>query len=98
MTADPPGTPPAVEAARHLALGVEYDGAQFSGWQRQRDLPSVQEALETALSRVADAPVRVTAAGRTDAGVHATGQVVAFTTPNPRPARAWTAGVSREQP
>ena len=65
-----------------IALGIEYDGAAFHGFQRQANAPSVQEALETALSTVAAQPVRVTAAGRTDAGVHATGQVVSLTAPS----------------
>ncbi|MCR9068389.1 MAG: tRNA pseudouridine(38-40) synthase TruA [Rhodobacteraceae bacterium] len=57
------------------ALKLEYDGAPFAGWQRQADQPSVQGALEAALARLeADVP-SIAAAGRTDAGVHATGQV-----------------------
>lgn len=57
------------------ALQIEYDGAPFRGWQRQNDLPSVQESLETALAGVVGGPVTVQGAGRTDAGVHASGQV-----------------------
>ncbi|MCX8507599.1 MAG: tRNA pseudouridine synthase A, partial [Rhodobacteraceae bacterium] len=58
-----------------FALKIEYDGGPFAGWQRQSGQPSVQEAVETALRRLqADAP-GIAAAGRTDAGVHATGQV-----------------------
>jgi tRNA pseudouridine38-40 synthase len=58
------------------ALKIEYDGTPFAGWQRQRDVPSVQEAVERALMKLeADIPPLV-AAGRTDKGVHATGQVV----------------------
>jgi tRNA pseudouridine38-40 synthase len=76
----------------HLALGVEYDGSRFHGWQWQPDHPSVQKTLEDALSRIAAAPVRVAASGRTDAGVHATGQVVSFTTAAPRPDDAWLRG------
>lgn len=56
-------------------LTLEYDGAPFAGWQRQAGLPSVQEALETAAAAIDGAPVEVTGAGRTDAGVHALGQV-----------------------
>ena len=62
------------------ALGLEYDGRAFHGFQRQRNATSVQETLEDALSRVADHSIRVTAAGRTDARVHATQQVVSFDT------------------
>lgn len=57
------------------ALRIEYDGGPFAGWQRQTDLPSVQGALEAALARIDAGPHGVAAAGRTDAGVHATGQV-----------------------
>ena len=75
-------------------LGVEYDGGGYSGWQRQRHSPSVQEALEDALGRVADEPVKTVAAGRTDAGVHATKQVVSFVTAARRPLKAWRDGVN----
>ncbi len=57
------------------ALILEYDGRPFAGWQRQKDLPSVQESVERALARIDPAAPGVTGAGRTDAGVHATGQV-----------------------
>ncbi len=77
-----------------IALGVEYDGSGFQGWQWQRHGPSVQETLETALARVADRPVQTVAAGRTDAGVHATGQVASFADAPPRPLRAWRDGVN----
>lgn len=60
---------------------VHYDGSAFHGWQLQPDARTVQEALEGALSRVLDAPTRVDAAGRTDAGVHAAGQEIAFDAP-----------------
>ena len=56
-------------------LTLEYDGRPFSGWQRQSDRPSVQQALEDAAARLNGGPVTVYGAGRTDAGVHATGQV-----------------------
>ena len=78
------------------ALGVEYNGGAHSGWQRQRHSPSVQEELEDALSRVADRPVRTVAAGRTDAGVHATKQVVSFNTSAHRPPQAWRDGVNTQ--
>jgi tRNA pseudouridine38-40 synthase len=81
-----------------VALGVEYDGGAFNGFQIQRNAPSVQEALETALTRIAAAPIRVAAAGRTDAGVHATGQVVAFSSPVSRPLSAWLRGVNALTP
>ncbi|MEO0914003.1 MAG: tRNA pseudouridine(38-40) synthase TruA, partial [Pseudomonadota bacterium] len=57
------------------ALKIEYDGTPFRGWQRQSHLPSVQEAVETALAQIGEAEALVYGAGRTDAGVHATGQI-----------------------
>lgn len=77
-----------------VALGVEYDGGAFSGYQQQPQVASVQETLQNALSQIANEPIRLAAAGRTDAGVHATGQVVAFETAAARPERAWTEGVN----
>jgi tRNA pseudouridine38-40 synthase len=61
-----------------IALGIEYDGAKYCGWQRQVDVDSVQERLEKALSHIANKPIAVFCAGRTDTGVHGTGQVVHF--------------------
>ncbi len=75
-----------------FACGVEYDGADFSGWQRQPHAPSVQAAVEAALSRVANHPVTVCCAGRTDAGVHATGQVIHFDSEAVRSPRSWLLG------
>ncbi len=75
-----------------IAIGIEYDGRAYCGWQQQDDAPSVQESLERALSRVADSPVALTAAGRTDAGVHARIQIAHFDTPSVRSSRAWVLG------
>ena len=75
-----------------IALGVEYDGTAFCGWQTQPAARSVQQTLEAALSRVADHPVRVHCAGRTDAGVHALEQVVHFDSEADRSERAWVLG------
>lgn len=90
---DPPDRDPARPPCR-IALVVEYDGTGFSGWQRQSSppLPTVQASLEQALTRIADHPVRVLCAGRTDAGVHATGQVVHFDARQDRGAKAWRRG------
>ena len=62
-----------------VAMGVEYDGSSFHGWQLQDNVDSVQGGLEQAISNVADHPVRVHCAGRTDAGVHGEAQVVQVT-------------------
>jgi len=85
------------------ALGVEYDGGGFRGWQRLTppgtpDGDTVQGVLETALSSVADAPVSTVCAGRTDAGVHARRQVVHFDTDAVRNLRAWTLGATTRLP
>ena len=77
-----------------IALIIEYSGMAYCGWQRQSHSPSVQETLERALSRIADHPVRVFCAGRTDTGVHATAQVVHFELQNPRPLNAWLRGAN----
>ena len=77
-----------------IALGVEYDGSDFAGWQRQAHARSVQETVERALSKVADHDVTVTCAGRTDAGVHASGQVIHFDTEARRSAFAWVMGAN----
>lgn len=82
-----------------IALGIEYDGARFYGWQRQKDVPSVQAHLEEALSKIANGlSIDVQCAGRTDAGVHGTGQVVHFDVDIVRPLKAWTMGVNTQLP
>lgn len=77
-----------------FALGLEYDGASFHGWQSQADKSGVQDALERALSAIASEAVSVVAAGRTDAGVHATLQVVHFDSVAERENNAWIRGVN----
>jgi tRNA pseudouridine38-40 synthase len=81
-----------------IALGIEYDGTDFFGWQRLGHGPSVQAEVEAALSFVADHPVEVTCAGRTDAGVHARCQVVHFDTDAMRDERAWVLGATTRMP
>jgi tRNA pseudouridine38-40 synthase len=80
------------------ALALEYDGAAFCGFQSQPSRCSIQDALEDALAAIANGPVRVHAAGRTDAGVHATSQVVHFDTAAARPLTAWVRGVNSRLP
>ncbi|MGH8175959.1 MAG: tRNA pseudouridine(38-40) synthase TruA [Steroidobacter sp.] len=81
-----------------IALGLEYDGSAFSGWQSQAHARGVQSVVEAALSSVADHDVAVTAAGRTDAGVHAAMQVVHFDTHASRTERAWMLGANANLP
>lgn len=81
-----------------IALGIEYDGSRYFGWQRQQNVISVQEHIETALSQIANAPVEVFCAGRTDAGVHGTGQVVHFETDKLRPLNSWCFGTNAHLP
>lgn len=81
-----------------IALGIEYDGTRYFGWQRQREVISVQGELEKALSHIAAHPVEIQCAGRTDAGVHGTGQVVHFDTTANRSMAAWSLGVNAKLP
>lgn len=81
-----------------IAIGIEYDGTAYNGWQRQRTGLGVQERLEEALAEVADEPVEVTCAGRTDAGVHASGQVAHFDTGAERSERGWLLGANTNLP
>jgi len=80
------------------ALGIEYDGAGFCGWQRQSHSPSIQQSIEKAIQVVANHPVTVICAGRTDAGVHARGQVVHFDSPSVRSERQWVLGINSNLP
>ncbi len=81
-----------------IALGLEYDGTDFCGWQWQREGRSVQAQLQLAVSRVADADVVIHGSGRTDAGVHADAQVVHFDTDAQRAARQWLLGINSNLP
>jgi len=81
-----------------IALGIEYDGTDFPGWQRLTHLTAIQTVVEEALGFVADHPVAVTCAGRTDAGVHAQCQVIHFDTPAQRSERGWVLGVNSRLP
>lgn len=81
-----------------IALGIEYDGSAYCGWQRQTHARSVQGEVERALSNIADHEVHLTSAGRTDAGVHALMQVAHFDTHAVRPEQAWVRGGTTEGP
>lgn len=81
-----------------VALGIEYDGSAFRGWQQQAQARSVQGELQRALERVATHRVELTAAGRTDAGVHAALQVAHFDANVERPLRAWVMGANAAGP
>jgi tRNA pseudouridine38-40 synthase len=84
-----------------IALGIEYDGSQYAGWQSQKagqGVRTIQGEVEAALSRVADHRVEVVCAGRTDAGVHATAQVIHFDTEAQRTERAWVFGANANLP
>ncbi len=86
-------------ASKRVALGIEYNGSLFNGYQLQSaGTRTVQGELERALSKVADEPVRLTCAGRTDTGVHATGQVVHFNTEVQRELKAWMLGGNTNLP
>jgi tRNA pseudouridine38-40 synthase len=80
------------------ALAVEYDGTDFFGWQAQTLQPTLQQTLEAALSKVANEPVRVVCSGRTDSGVHASGQIVHFDTSAVRESRSWMLGANANMP
>lgn len=81
-----------------IALGIEYHGYGFYGWQAQENLPTIQGSLEFALSKIANEKIILYCAGRTDAGVHASYQIAHFTTHSKRPMRAWIHGVNSHLP
>jgi len=87
------------EGMHRIALGVEYQGAAIQGFQKQTSTPNtVQAYLEKALSEIAQEKITLVCAGRTDAGVHATGQVVHFDTLSERPDKAWVLGANTKLP
>lgn len=78
-----------------LAIGIEFSGTRYRGWQTQQaGIPSVQATIEKALSQVANEPITLHAAGRTDAGVHATNMIAHFDTTAKRPTHGWLRGVN----
>ncbi len=81
-----------------IALGIEYEGSNYAGFQRQSTLKTIQGELEKALSVIADEPILLQCAGRTDAGVNATGQVVHFDVTKERPDRGWIMGTNNILP
>ena len=81
-----------------IALGIEYDGTAYNGWQRQRTGIGVQSFVEKAVSLVANESIEVTCAGRTDSGVHASGQVVHFDTNSERSDHGWLLGLNSNLP
>lgn len=78
----------------NFKLTIEYDGTRYHGWQKQKNARTVQETIETAISVMVKAPVRLIGSGRTDAGVHALGQVANFRCRPDIPARAFVAGLN----
>jgi tRNA pseudouridine38-40 synthase len=81
-----------------IAIGIEYDGTAYNGWQRQRSGEGVQAQIEAALTVVADEAIEVCCAGRTDTGVHASGQVAHFDTQSVRSERGWLLGANTNLP
>lgn len=77
-----------------VALGLEYDGAPYCGWQSQTNQCGVQDYVESAIQKIAEQAVRMHAAGRTDTGVHALAQIIHFDTDTVRPDSAWVRGVN----
>jgi len=90
--------PNSLITSQKIALGIEYDGLSYFGWQKQKHAKSVQQTLENALSSVANENVTTHCAGRTDTGVHGKGQVVHFETGVHRPLKAWIMGGNSNLP
>ncbi len=80
--------------ATRLALGLEYDGSRFCGWQTQPGGCAIQDRVDAALSEIHAAPIKTIVAGRTDAGVHASAQVIHFDAQHDRPLTAWVKGAN----
>ncbi|MCY3227635.1 tRNA pseudouridine synthase A, partial [Acinetobacter pittii] len=84
---------------QRYAVGIEFSGIQYRGWQTQQPgVASVQETIELVLSKIADEPITLHGAGRTDAGVHATNMVAHFDTNAIRPERGWIMGANSQLP
>lgn len=81
-----------------MAIGIEYEGTHYHGWQIQKNAPSIQEALEKALSKIANETITIIGSGRTDTGVHALGQVAHFDTRAIRDEAAWIIGTNAYLP
>ena len=77
-----------------IKLTIEYDGTAYAGWQRQPNRPTIQAAVETALAQISQSSMSTVAAGRTDAGVHALGQVVSFRSEKSLSSREWSRGLN----
>jgi len=87
------------DAMQRIAMGIEYKGSDFSGFQSQNSgVATVQQSLEGALTAICNEPVSLVCAGRTDKGVHATGQVIHFDTKAVRPQKAWLRGANTQLP
>lgn len=91
-------TSPGATPPQRIALGIEYDGSAFHGWQWQPGRRTIQQTLEEAIGRVADEPVSLVTAGRTDAGVHALEQVAHFDSRARRSVRSWVLGANTHLP
>jgi tRNA pseudouridine38-40 synthase len=85
-------------SAQRFAAGLEYDGSAFFGWQVQRHARSAQDVLNAAIANVANEPISTAAAGRTDTGVHACGQVIHFDSTARRSLRSWLLGINSNLP
>ena len=83
---------------RNIKLVLEYDGTNYNGWQIQPNLPTVQAALENALTKLTKTPIQIIGAGRTDSGVHAEGQVANFHTTSEMPSTAFQKGINATTP